>query len=79
MLFFSMSNTFICMAQIGKQHPETELLTNMFKKQVFLYQYNYMISCDVNQNDNGKRDHINKTYRPRRRHRDKYRKYRVSW
>ena len=56
-----MSNTFICQAQIGKQHPETELLTNMFKKQVFLYQKNYMISCDVNQNDNGKRDHINKT------------------
>ena len=41
-----------------------------------------MINCDVNENDNGKRDHINKTYidvhRPRRRRRDKYRKYSVS-
>ena len=41
-----------------------------------------MINCDVNENDNGKRDRINKTYtdteRPRRRRRDKYGKYSVS-
>ena len=41
-----------------------------------------MINCDVNENDSGKRDHINQTYtdtdRPRCRSRDKYRKYSVS-
>ena len=37
-----------------------------------------MINCDVYENDNGKRYHINETYGPRRRHIDKYRKYRVS-
>ena len=60
-LFF-VSNT---LAEIGKtlrktkQLPETELLTNMSNKQVCLYQWNYMINC--NENDNGKLDHINKT------------------
>ena len=36
-----------------------ELLTNMTKKQVCLYQWDYE---NQNQNDNDKIDHINKTY-----------------
>ena len=43
----------------------------MSKKQVGLYQLYYMINC--NENDNGTIDHICKTYRLRRRHRNKYR------
>ena len=34
---------------------------------------------NFNENENGKIDHINKTYRPRHRHRDKYRKRSLSW
>ena len=37
-----------------------------------------MINCDVNENDNDKRDHVNKTYIDKDVDRDKYRKYRVS-
>ena len=33
---------------------------NMSKKELFLFQWVYMINC--NENDNGKVDHINKTY-----------------
>ena len=33
----------------------------MQKKQVCLFQWDYMISCNENENDNGKIDHINKT------------------
>ena len=36
--------------------------TNMSKKQVVLYQWDYMINCNENKNDNGTIDHINKTY-----------------
>ena len=45
----------------AKQHPEAELLTNMSKKQVFMWQWDYMINCIENENDNEKTDHINKT------------------
>ena len=45
----------------AKQHPDSELLTNMSKKHVCLYQWDYMINCNENENDNGKVDHINKT------------------
>ena len=38
-----------------------ERLVNMSKKQVFLSQWNYMINCNENKNDNEKKDHINKT------------------
>ena len=48
---------------------------NMPRKQVCLYQWDYRINCNENENDNGKIDHIN---RPRRRHKDKYTKYSVS-
>ena len=34
----------------------------MSKKQVCLYHWDYMINCNENQNDNGKKGHINKTY-----------------
>ena len=34
----------------------------MSKKQVCLYQWDYMINCNENENDNGKRDNTNKTY-----------------
>ena len=44
----------------AKQHPEAELLTNMSKKQVCLYQRDYMINCNANENDNVKIDHTNK-------------------
>ena len=37
----------------------------MFKKQVFPYQWDYMISCNKNENNNGEIDYIN---RPRCRH-----------
>ena len=37
-----------------------------------------MINCDVNENDNDKRDHVNKTYIDKDVDRGKYRKYRVS-
>ena len=33
----------------------------MSKKQVCLYQWDYMINCNENENDNCKIDHINKT------------------
>ena len=33
----------------------------MSKKQVFLYQWDYMINCNENENDNDKVYHINKT------------------
>ena len=46
----------------AKQHPEAELLTNMSKKQVCLYQRDYMINCNANENDNGKIGHTNKKY-----------------
>ena len=35
----------------------------MFKNQVCLYHWNYMINCNENENDNGNIDHINKKYR----------------
>ena len=38
------------------------ITTNMSKKQVVLYQWDYMINCNENKNDNGTIDHINKTY-----------------
>ena len=56
----------------AKQHPETDFLINMFKTEVCLFQWDYMINCNGNENDNRKIDHIN---RPRGRHRDKYTKY----
>ena len=34
----------------------------MSKKQVCLYQLDFMINCTKNQNGNGKIHHINKTY-----------------
>ena len=37
-----------------------------------------MINWNENENDNGNIDHINKAYRTRSRHRDKYWKYSVS-
>ena len=40
-----------------KQHPQAELLINMSKKQVCLYQWDYVINCNENENDNGKIDH----------------------
>ena len=44
----------------------------MSKKQVFLFQWDYMINCNENENGNGKIDHINEKdmNRPRRRHRE---------
>ena len=36
--------------------------TFLYKKQVCLYQWDYMINCNENENNNGKIDHINKTY-----------------
>ena len=44
-----------------KQHPEAELLANMSKKQICLYQWDFMINCYENENDNDKVDHLNKT------------------
>ena len=38
----------------AKQHPEAELLANMSKKYVCLYQWGYMINCNENENDNDK-------------------------
>ena len=35
---------------------------NMFKKYVFLFQWDYKTNCNENENNNGKIDHINKTY-----------------
>ena len=49
------------MKKKAKQHPDAEFLTNMFKKQVFLCQWDYMISCNENEYDNEKADHIYKT------------------
>ena len=46
----------------AKQHPEAELLTNMFRKKVCLFQCDYKINCTENENDNGKIHHINKRY-----------------
>ena len=34
----------------------------MSKKQVCLYQWDYMINCKESENDNTKMVHINKTY-----------------
>ena len=42
-----------------KQHPEVELQIKMSKKQVFLFQLDYMINCY--ENDNRKIDYINNT------------------
>ena len=47
----------------GKQHPDAELLTDISKKQVCLYQWDIMIHCNKSENDKDKIDHINKTYR----------------
>ena len=66
---FFISNNFISNARLKlaiiqaktKQHPEAELLANMSKKQVCLYQWDFMINCYENENDNGKVDHLNKT------------------
>ena len=44
-----------------KQHCESELLTNMPKRKVCLCQWDYIFSCNENENDNRKIDHINKT------------------
>ena len=56
------SNTRLKLAKIQaktKQHPEAELLANMSKKQVSLYQWDFMINCYENENDNDKVDHLN--------------------
>ena len=37
-------------------------MTNMPKTQVCLYHLDYLINCNENKNDNGKIDHMNKTY-----------------
>ena len=34
----------------------------MSKKQVCLYQWDFMVNCNEKENDNGKIDHINKIY-----------------
>ena len=44
------------------QHPEAELSINMSKKQVCLYQWDYIINCNENKNDDSKVVHVNKTY-----------------
>ena len=63
------------------QHPEAELSINMSKKQVCLYQWDYIINYNEKKkkNDDSKIVHVNETYRPSHRHRDKYRKYDVFW
>ena len=38
-----------------------ELLMHMSKKQVFLCQWDYMINCNEDENDNEKTSHVNKT------------------
>ena len=38
-------------------------MTNISKKQVYLYQLDNMINCNENENDNDRIDLINKTYR----------------
>ena len=66
---FFISNNFISNARLKlaiiqaktKQHPEAELLANMSKKQICLYQWDFMINCYENENDNDKVDHLNKT------------------
>ena len=45
-----------------KQHPEAELLTNIFKKLVCLYLWDSMVNCNENKGHNGKIYHINKKY-----------------
>ena len=45
----------------SKQYPEAELLTNISKKEIFLYQWDYIINCNENENDNEKTNHISKT------------------
>ena len=45
----------------AKQEPEVELLTNMYKTEVCLYDWDYMTNCNKNESVNGKVDHINKT------------------
>ena len=45
----------------AKQHPETEILTNMSKKQLCLCQWDDIFNCIENENDSGKVDHVNKT------------------
>ena len=44
------------------QHAEAELSINMSKKQVCLYQWDYIINCNENKNDDSKIVHVNKTY-----------------
>ena len=39
----------------AKQHPEAEHLTNISKKQVYLFQQEYMIYCNKNEHTNEKR------------------------
>ena len=64
-LFFVYKQHFYkqCQVEIGKNlsksyaTPEAELLINMFKKQACLYQWDYMINCNDNENDNGRVDH----------------------
>ena len=66
--FFFISNTFISNVRLKlvksqaktKQHPGADILANMSKKQVCLYQWDYMINWK--ENDNDKIDQINKTY-----------------
>ena len=43
-----------------KQHPEDERLASMSRKKVCLFQWNYMINWNENENDNSKIDQINK-------------------
>ena len=65
---FIISNTFISNARlkfgrnqaIAKQYPKAELLRNMSKKQISMYQWDY--TNNENENGNGIIDHINKTY-----------------
>ena len=45
----------------AKQQPEAELLTNMYKTEVCLNEWDYMTNCNKNENVNDKVDHINKT------------------
>ena len=46
--------------KLSKQHAVVELLTKMSKKQVYLFQLDFMVNCKENENDN-KKDYINTT------------------
>ena len=50
----------------------------MPKKQVCLYQRDYMINCTENEYDNGKIDHINKIYIDQEVDTETHRKYSLS-